>query len=125
MSNTASWAKAGLMIRESLNANSRQVILFISPTEGIALQGRSSTGGDTASFENKSGIKAPGWLRIKRVGNLFTSSYSADGKTWEILGSTTVTMKTDVKIGLAVSSHRDGVTCNAIFSNVEMKNFGI
>lgn len=120
MDNTTAWAKAGLMFRESLDADSRQVIAFMSPEEGIALQGRSSTGGTTEGFFNQTGLVAPCWLKLERAGNLFTAYYSSDGKTWSTLGSTTVAMATDITIGLAVSSHTDGVLCNAVFSHVEV-----
>lgn len=119
MQNTASWAKAGLMIRESLNANSRQIIVFMSPTNGVALQGRSSTGGSTTGFANMTGFAAPYWLRLERVGNLFTAYQSSDGDAWTTLGSTAIPMTTSVKMGLAVCSVNDGKLCNAVFSHVE------
>ena len=45
MQNTAGWAKAGVMIRETLDASSQYVINFMSPANGTALQQRSGTGG--------------------------------------------------------------------------------
>lgn len=119
MQNTASWAKAGLMIRETLDANSRQIIAFMSPTNGTALQGRSSTGGSTTGFANTTGLTAPYWLRLERVGNLFTAYQSSDGNTWTTLGTAAITMATSVKMGLAVCSVNDGTLCNAVFSHVE------
>ena len=120
MQNTAPWAKAGIMIRETLDANSRQVITFMSPNNGIALQGRSSTGGSTTGFAEESGLTAPYWLRLERVGNLFTAYRSSDGSTWTPLGSTTIAMATSVKMGPAVCSVNNGTLCNAVFSHVEM-----
>ena len=122
MQNTAPWAKAGLMIRESLDADSRQIIAFMSPMNGTALQGRSSTGGSTAGFAEVSGLAAPYWLRLKRVGNSFTAYQSSDSSTWTTLGSTTITMASSVKIGLAVCSVNDGTLCNAVFNHVEIEH---
>ena len=42
MQNTDGWAKAGVMIRETLDASSQYVINFISPANGTALQQRSA-----------------------------------------------------------------------------------
>ena len=120
MQNTASWAKAGLMVRESLDADSRQVIEFMSPENGIALQGRSSTGGSTTGFENTTGLITPFWLRLERSGNLFTAYSSLDGSIWNAVGTATIPMATSVKIGLAVCSVNEGAFCNSLFSNVEI-----
>jgi regulation of enolase protein 1 (concanavalin A-like superfamily) len=118
MQNTAPWAKAGLMIRETLDANSKQIIAFMSPQHGVALQGRSSTGGTTAGFAEASGLTAPRWLRLERSGNVFTAYHSSDGSSWTTLGSSTINMGTSVKVGLAVCSVNDGTLCNAVFSKL-------
>ncbi len=118
--NTAAWAKAGVMIRESLDATSRQVIAFISPVNGTALQQRANTAGSTGGTPNTPGLKAPYWLRLTRSGNTFTATQSADGITWATLGSTTVTMGTNVYVGLVVCSVKDGTLGAAVFSNVSV-----
>jgi len=79
--NTNGWAKAGVMIRETLDANSRHAFACITPSNGAASQGRVETGG--ASFNaNETGITAPHWVKLARdlAGN-FTVSHSADGTT--------------------------------------------
>ena len=116
--NTGAWAKAGLMIRDSLGATSRQVIAYVSPTNGTALQQRAITAGTTASTANTTGLKAPYWLRLTRSGNTFTATQSANGTTWAALGTTTVSMGTDVYVGLVVCSVNDGTLGAAVFSNV-------
>ncbi len=116
--NTAPWAKTGLMIRESLGAGSRQVIAYISPINGTALQQRANTSGNTSGTANTTGLKAPYWLRLTRSGNTFTATQSADGITWATLGSTNVTMGTNVCVGLVVCSVSDGTLGASVFSNV-------
>ena len=118
MTDTEAWAKAGVMVRETLDSDSRQMILFMSPSQGIALQGRTGTGGDTAGFSAEGRLRAPCWLRLERNGTEITGSYSSDGETWTRLGSQTVELKKSVYVGLAVSSHNAGVLCNAVFSHV-------
>ena len=120
MDNTASWAKAGLMIRESIDADSSQVITFLSPEHGVALQGRSSTGGSTAGFAEAAGVTYPCWLKLERSGNNFTAYRSIDGTAWTIIGSTSINMADSVKIGLAVCSVNNGALCNVVYSNVEL-----
>ncbi len=120
MQNTASWAKAGLMIRETLDSNSKQIIAFMSPVNGVALQGRSSTGGSTTGFAETPGLTVPHWLRLERRGNVFTAYHSSDGNAWTNLGSSTINMATSVKMGLAVCSVNDGTLCNAVFSHIAL-----
>jgi alpha-L-fucosidase len=119
MQGTAPWAKAGLMIRESLDANSRQIIAFMSPRNGAALQGRSRTGGSSSGFGQIKGLKAPYWLRLKRHGNVFTAYQSPDGKDWASLGETTIDMADKVTIGLAVCSSNADAPCQAVFTHVK------
>jgi regulation of enolase protein 1 (concanavalin A-like superfamily) len=121
MQNTAGWAKAGVMIRESLNANSSHAIAFLSPSNGTALQQRTGTGVSGSGVTNITGLSAPYWLRLKRSGTTFTAYQSADGVTWTTLGTTTISMATNAYAGLAVCSHNDGVICQALFSNVSVK----
>jgi len=63
-------------------------------------------------------VTAPYWVRLSRVGNAFTGYQSADGATWQLVGSATITMGANVFIGLAVTSHNDGVLSTAVFDNV-------
>jgi alpha-L-fucosidase len=122
VTNTNGWAKGGVMIRESLDANSRYVIAFMSPSNGTALQNRTSTGGSAAGVSASTGLSAPYWIRLKRTGNTFDATQSSDGVNWTSLGSTTVSMASNGYIGLAVSSHADGSICQALFSNISVKN---
>ncbi|MBN1854413.1 MAG: alpha-L-fucosidase [Pirellulales bacterium] len=119
MQDTAPWAKAGLMIRESLDADSRQIIAFMSPSNGAALQGRSRTSGSSSGFGQTKGLKAPYWLRLERDGNVFTAHQSPDGKEWTSLGETTMDMSAKVKVGLAVCSSNAHTPCQAVFTHVE------
>jgi len=118
--NTAAWAKAGLMIRESLNANSTYVINYMSPSNGVALQRRASTGGSASGVANPTGITPPCWLRLTRSGNTFTADRSTDGTTWTTIGTTSVTMASSVYVGLAASSVNDGILMQAAFDQVSV-----
>jgi alpha-L-fucosidase len=118
MQNTAGWAKAGVMIRETLDASSKYVMNFISPANGIALQQRASTGGSASGVNNSGGIAAPYWLRLVRSGDIFSAFASPDGINWTQTGTTSVPMNANVYVGLAVCSVNNGTLCQAQFDNV-------
>lgn len=118
ITNTNAWAKAGVMIRESLNDNSAMVFMPVTYSNGTFFQMRTSTGGISQETTVVAGIATPYWVRVTRVGNTYTGYTSSDGTTWTQLGSTTFTMTTTAYIGLAVTSHNDGTLCTAVFDNV-------
>ena len=115
--NTDAWAKAGVMIRESLTAGSKHAMIVVSPSSGISFQRRTATSG-TSTSTTTTGITAPRWVRITRAGNTLTTYYSSNGTTWTTLGSDTVTMASSIQIGLAVTSHLNTTDCTAVFDNV-------
>ncbi|MFH1719640.1 MAG: LamG domain-containing protein [Planctomycetota bacterium] len=119
--NTNAWAKAGVMIRETLDAGSKHAFACVTPGNGVASQGR--TAADAASFNtNQTGITAPRWVKLERdAGGNFTVSHSANGTTWEPVANaipTNVSMTSNVYVGLALTSHAAAQTCEAKFSNV-------
>ncbi len=120
MQNTAAWAKAGLMMRESLDADSKYVIHFISPTSGVALQQRVDTGGGASGVTGLQNVEAPYWIRLVRDGNTFTAFSALDGENWTSLGSTSISMSDPYYVGLAVTSHNDGAINQAVFNHVSI-----
>jgi hypothetical protein len=121
IANTNAWAKAGIMIRESLAAGSRHASIFLSPGNGVSCQSRVATGGVSTS-ETVAGIKAPGYLKLARNGNRFTAFRSPDGNVWTQVGTTRVIdMEAVVYLGLAVTSHNNPALCAASFTNLQLK----
>jgi hypothetical protein len=131
VANTDAWAKAGVMIRETLDADSALVMAVVAPSNRVALQWRSAKGADMANPDSTShtaanGVTIPRWIKLTRTGNVFTVQHSADGVTWvdivpETAGdpiSATVPMSPTVYVGLAVTSHVADVACGARISNV-------
>ncbi len=121
VANTHAWAKAGVMIRETLDAGSKHAFACVTPGNGVAFQGRTDT--DTASFStNQTGLAAPYWVKLERdaAGN-FTASHSANGTTWQPVTNAVpqnIPMSSVVYIGLALTSHDAAQTCQAKFSSV-------
>lgn len=118
--NTNAWAKAGVMFRNTLAANSANAFLAMTPGNGATFQYRSSTNGNT-TWMNTSGLSAPYWVRLTRSGNNFTAYRSANGVDWTQIGSTAaITMNSTVYVGLAVTSHSSGNLNTSVFSNVSV-----
>ena len=121
VSNTNAWAKAGVMIRETLDPDSAHAFACITPGNGVASQYRPSTGGTSGNY-NQTGVAAPYWVKLERsISGLFTVSQSANGTSWQpVTGAVaqTIPMGTNVYIGLALTAHDAALTCQAVFSNV-------
>jgi len=119
--NTHPWAKAGVMIRESLNPDSAHALACITPANGVAFQYRPGTGNTSGNF-NQTGITAPYWVKLERsISGNFTVSHSANGTTWSPIkgaAAQNIPMGSNVYIGLALTSHVPALTCQAVFSNV-------
>jgi len=123
--NTNAWAKAGVMIRENLDWASRHASVFVTPGQGVAFQRRLANN-DAGVTINQTGVQAPLWVKLVRTGNLLTAQHSADGKTWVDVTSTagassdTVVMGGTIYIGLALTSHSEGVATTAEFSGIQI-----
>jgi hypothetical protein len=119
--NTNAWAKAGVMIRESLDPGSTHCFVCVTPGQGASFQRRLSTDG-TSSSDTEAGITAPHWVKLERdIAGNFTASRSTNGSTWVPLGTAIperILMGSSVYVGLAVTSHDAALTCEAKFSNV-------
>jgi regulation of enolase protein 1 (concanavalin A-like superfamily) len=118
LTNTDPWAKAGVMIRESLDPGSAHAMVIVSPSNGVSFQRRLITNDDSEST-TQAGITAPQWVRLTRSGNTFTAEYSAGGNNWVTVGDpVTINMSVDTYIGLCLTSHNVNETCTAEFSDV-------
>lgn len=119
LTNTNAWAKAGVMIRESLNANSSNAAMLITPSNGFNFQYRNGTGAGSTAAGSASGT-IPGWVRITRSGNTLTGFYSTNGTSWTQTGSVTISLPSSVYIGFFATSHNDGVLTTASITNVSV-----
>jgi len=118
------WAKGGVMIRQSLDADSINVSGFITGGDGDGgtFQWRSVQGDSSSSNRTLTGIAPPYYVRLVRVGNTFTVFMSADGVDWAQQGAppAIIEMTDPVLIGLAVTSHQDGEVRTFTFDNVRV-----
>ncbi len=117
LQDTNPWAKAGVMIRETLGAGSRHAMTALIPQNGAAFQRRTTAGG-TSLHTPGGAVKAPYWVRLVRQGANFTGYVSSDGSNWTWVGTAVINMGSLAHVGLAVTSHADGTLCSAQFDNV-------
>jgi len=130
---TDPWAKAGVMIRETLDAGSKFAFVTMTPTntdgtptQGCRFQARTDTDigatSDTSvATPEQMAATTPYWVKLERdfAGN-FRGSYSSNGTSWTPLvwRPNIATMDSTVYVGLALTSHNAALTCEAVFSNV-------
>jgi hypothetical protein len=129
---TSVWAKAGVMIRESLDPASTYANMFPTPDGRRAFQNRPVAGGNAFSAHSATGaVTIPFWVKVERKGSTITGYYSTDGKTWtrqpdtentgtdKSLNPQTIAMGSTIYVGLCVASNNFGAaTCFGEFSEV-------
>jgi regulation of enolase protein 1 (concanavalin A-like superfamily) len=119
LTNTHPWAKAGVMIRESLAPESANAMMLLTADNVCGLETR-STMGAPAEFISGAWLNAPYWVRLTRTGNDFAGYVSPDGVTWTLVGTRTIAMSSAVYVGLAATAHTTSALTSASFDNVTL-----
>ena len=121
LTNTNTYAKAGVMFRETLTPTSKHAMTDITAAAGVEFLTRNAVSGVTAA--DVAAGTSPKWLRVVRSGNVFTSYTSDNGTTWTQLGTPkTIAMANTIYAGLAVTSHANGTLATGVFSDVTVRN---
>ncbi|MDI1312732.1 putative Ig domain-containing protein [Prosthecobacter sp.] len=123
--NTNPWAKAGVMVRETHAAGSRHAMMFITPPDagnGFGMVSRLTANATTGYAGGPAMSTAPNnWVRLVREGNVLTGYASANGSTWVLVSSTTLTnLSAQVYVGLAATAADSSLTATAEFDNVQV-----
>ncbi|MFF3242426.1 alpha-N-acetylglucosaminidase TIM-barrel domain-containing protein [Streptomyces sp. NPDC002870] len=91
---TGSWARAGIVVRNSLSTPGAAgfLILAATPGQGIVLSYDTNGDGTLDAYKRITGIKAPVLLRLVRnAGTSFTGACSTDGgATWRTIATVSV-----------------------------------
>lgn len=118
LTNTDPWAKAGLMIRNSLDNNAANAFLALTAENDGIFQNRRSVGEfSQASYFTEN---IPYWLRLERRGDVLIGFASEEGAFWEQVGIAYVPLSEDVYVGLAMTSHNNNSLGTATFENVQL-----
>jgi hypothetical protein len=123
--NTEPWAKAGVMIRQGLGADSQFAAVYATPGQGVRYQARLLAAGEATSDTSVATpeqitLRAPVWIKLERSGSACNAFYSTDGAKWTAMSwnPQTLNLMGTVTIGLAVTSHVAGVAATAEFSGI-------
>lgn len=117
----STWAKAGVMIRQSTEGGSTHSLMCMTGGDGngASWQGRLTVDDVSESADATSVVAPPYWVRIDRAGSSLTGFVSSDGETWTQVGAArSVSMADPVLIGLALTSHNANQATGAEFSNI-------
>jgi hypothetical protein len=131
------WTKAGIMFRQDLDANSKDMYLICARDNGIVQQyrttkgaGAARQGGNAARQPYANGgltFFGPVWLKLERQGDLFLGYYSYDGiqwlqGPWDYPRHHTIPMDGPFYVGICLTSHTTSSTANAIFGDLRFKD---
>ena len=111
------WSKAGVMIRETLDASAPYALTLLSAGWGAAFHHRAAAGQEAGENEPVPAV-APHCVRLVRRGSSFTAYQAVDGTAWSPMGTATISMSPQVYVGLAVTSHKADAAAEAIFEDV-------
>ncbi|HEY3307777.1 MAG TPA: Ig-like domain-containing protein, partial [Desulfuromonadaceae bacterium] len=123
LQNTDPSAKSGVMIRETLSADSAYAMMALSPGKPANFQRRLNSGAFyIPTGGTRPNVTAPYWVKLVRNGNIFSGYISADGTNWTMVESDIITMADSVYIGIPVTSHVYGTLCTASVDNVSVSS---
>jgi ABC-type transport system involved in multi-copper enzyme maturation permease subunit len=102
-SGTQPWAKAGVIMKESLSQGSPYAAVMVTPGHGVRMQYDYTQ--DIAGLPGPVTTGAPRWLRLVRSGATITGYESANGTSWTPIGSARLPgLAGTVQAGLFVTS---------------------
>jgi hypothetical protein len=127
--NANEWTKAGIMIRSTLDAESPNAMILVTPRGIVSFQYRRKTSEFTnQTYERSNTTNLPHWLRLIRQGDCFIAQHSIDGTAWNNFVDSNgyslhieIPMDETVYIGLAVTSHSVVNAAKARFSHVTIR----
>jgi regulation of enolase protein 1 (concanavalin A-like superfamily) len=114
--NTHVWAKAGIMIRKNLTPGATYAALLLTPANGVAFQRRLQNGGGS-QYTPGAGT-APAWLKLTRDADVVRVYTSGDKTNWVPVGTETLSLPGPAFVGLATTSHYNGLGGIATFDDV-------
>lgn len=113
--------KAGIMLRQSLDADSAYGDIVIHGNGMPGIQWRSDKGEDTNAFDLP--FDGPGKFKLKLVRNGvgLSVSIAKDGAELKAVARTEVTLRNPILVGLVVCSHQADALDTVVFSDVSVE----
>ena len=123
VTSTGNSSKVGLMIRENLEPGSKMVAFgTVDGTSGLFFQRRTNNGNNSISELIGSG-EAPMWLKLARLGDVFTAYRSADGVNWTEVGQATIDFSDDIYLGMMASGGSTNGNVTGVFDEPMINRF--
>lgn len=119
-------SKGALLFRNDLTTGSTMFTMSINYDESEYVYYRQTANTDHVLVHYSELNATPGsklWVRLRRVGNTFTTYWSQNGATWTVHGpsaGTTVNLPTQGWIGLGVASKNPSYMTEVVYSNVSV-----
>ncbi len=110
--------KIGLMVRTSLDTNSKHVNAVVHGAGLTSLQFRKTTGGTTE--EKRFELTAADVIQLERKGNTYIMSVARKGEMFVTQQVDDIDLGDDVYVGLFVCAHNPNVVEKAVFNNVRV-----
>jgi hypothetical protein len=129
---TSNWAKGGLMVRETLEAGSRNWNIINDPASADGIAAPDGSGSGANAVECNARIVTAGasagwafnanpvpaypnaWVRLTRTGSLLSAYYSADGTSWTLQATNDPALVGDmtalpaaVYVGICTTAHNN------------------
>ncbi|MEI7903010.1 MAG: Ig-like domain-containing protein, partial [bacterium] len=121
LQNTGTSSRVGVMIRDTLATNSKQIFMGMTSSGSYRWVRRTTTGGSTTTTNSSTGTVPNTWVRLVRSGTTITAYKSTNGTSWTTVGSTTgTTFAATCYIGLAVASGSNTTLNTSQFSNLSV-----
>lgn len=113
--------KAGIMLRQSLDADSPYGDIVIHGNGMPGLQWRSNKGEDTNTFDMP--FDGPGKYKLKlvRTGVGISVAIARDGAELKNVARTEVTFRNPILVGLVVCAHNADASDTVVFSDVKLE----
>lgn len=115
------WAKAAIMVRETLSGGSKTSMILMANRRGVRSQHRVETNGDMFGSNPHSELKAPYWLKLVRKGDTFSYFMSDNGVNWKKIDTQENPMSKNVYIGFGFTGHDNSELAKAVFSNYRLQ----
>lgn len=117
------WAKAGLLIKESIEPTSAYAALLVTASHGVRMQYDYIH--DTAGLPGAVSPAAPRWLRLTRSGDTVTGYNSTDGSHWTKVSTVRpAKLPAAVQVGLFVTSPDHIENANTSTGSIATATFG-
>ena len=101
---TDSNARAGIMLRAGTNASAANLALDWLSSGDVEFLVRTNAGQETGSQLTANTVPTSPFVRLERVGNSVTASWSVDGTNWNIMATSSSASAEDCVIGFSIST---------------------